>query len=148
MHERKMLLRLISIAEAQKVSEQVAQSALAEALRSKEAREREERRARDEVADLLDAWTGRLRTTFDPCLLAGVRAAVEVSDTQRQKATSDANAASKQADERARALRLERTRAHVTERSMRRLRRRLMKRREEQVAATLSDRTTLDWSRK
>lgn len=146
MLERKILLRLISIAEAQKVSEQVARSALAEALRTREAREAAERRARDEVGDLLDAWTNRLRMRFDPGLLAGAHAAVEMSDAHRQKAASDAEAARKLTEERAQALHLARARAQVTAKSMTRLRRRLTRRREEQVAATLADLTTLDWS--
>lgn len=147
MRERRMLLRFASLVEAQKISEQVAQSALAEAHKTREAREMEARRANDEVADLLDAWTSRLRTTFDPALLAGARAAVETSDARRRKAAADAEAASRLAEERAQALYLARARAHVTTKSIRRLRRRLLRRREEQAAATLSERTTLDWSR-
>lgn len=146
MHERKMLLRLASIVEAQRVSEQVAQSALAEAARFREAREAAERRACDEVGDLLDAWTSRLCTRFDPRLLAGAQAAVEVSETRRQKAAHEAAAARSQAEARAQALHLARARVQVTAKSMRRLRRRLAKQREDQIAATLADRTTLDWS--
>ena len=147
MRERRMLLRLISIAEAQKVSEQVARFALAEALRTREAREAAERRAHDEVAELLDAWTNRLRMRFDPGLLAGAHAAVEMSDAHRQKAASDAAAARKLAEERAQALHLARARAQVTAKSVSCLRRRLTRRREEQVATTLADLTTMDWSR-
>lgn len=146
MHERKALLRLASIVEAQKVSEQVAQSALAEAVRIREAREGAERAARDEIHDLFDAWTSRLRTRFDPRLLAGAQAAVEVSETRRQKAAHEATAARSQAEERAQALHLARARVQVTAKSMRRLRRRLAKQREDQIAATLADRTTINWS--
>lgn len=146
MHERKELLRLASIVQAQKVSERVAQSALAEAVRTRAAREAAERKARDEVSDLLDAWTTRLRASFDPTLLTGAQAAVEVSDARRQRATTDADAARRSAEERAQALHLARAHAQFTAKGMRRLRRRLTRRREEQIAAALADRTTFDWS--
>lgn len=146
MHERKTLHRLASIVEAQKISERVAQSVLAEAARTREAREAAERKARDEVDDLLDAWTSRLRTSFDPRLLAGAQAAVEASDARRQRATTDADAARRLAEERVQALHLARAHAQVTAKSMRHLHRRLTRRREEQIAAALADRTTFDWS--
>ena len=147
MHERRMLLRLVSIVEAQKVSEQVAQSALAEAVRTREARETVERTAHDEVCDLFDAWSNRLRTGLDPRLLAGAQAAVAVSEMRRQKAAHDAEAARSLAEARAQALHLARARVQVSTKSMHRLRRRLAKQREDQIAAALADRTTLDWSR-
>ncbi len=147
MPERVRLRRLRSIAETNEITKRAAQSALAEAVKAKEAREAAEQRALAEVADLFEAWSARLsQGSFDPRLLIGAQAAVEASDARRKKATADADEARRLAAARAEALHLAGARTQATAKTMRALRRRIARRKEERVMAALADRITLKWS--
>jgi hypothetical protein len=147
MPERTRLCRLRSIAQPHEITRRLAKSALAEATKAKALREAAEHEALAEVADLLEAWSARLsRGSFDPRLLLGAHAALEACETRRLRAAADADEARRDAAERAQALHLANARAEATAKTMRALRRRIERRREERRLAALADRTTLRWS--